>query len=270
MKPSLLITFLSITVFAYSQTPDSEYADKVVAQYYSHTNPYFTDLYGGEGYNFPISIDPHKIEGNNDSYFVSLPTGSYIVLEFTNNKIIDYPGQNDIFVTENGCNNERADVYISTDGKKFVKLGTVDDCYVSSLDLATIGFKDPVRFVKVVGLDLNGGSPGFDLVNVKGLPKSSVEINTDAIADSLDNLLTYGFTTANNENAAGKEWVIESENLKDTELTLYDPDKNKISIHYRLIEVNKIIIDASGLKKGVYTLEMKSGGKTIVQKINIV
>lgn len=260
-------------LLCFSQTPESEYADKVVTTHYSNANPYFSSLYGGEGYNFPITIDPRMIEGSNNSYFVSLPTGSWIILEFTDNMIIDYPGQNDIFVTENGCNNEKADVYVSTDGKKFTKLGTVDDCYVSSLDLATIGYKEAVKFVKVVGLDINGGSPGFDLVNVKGLPKSSVdviEVAVDAVADSLDNLSEFGFATANNENAAGKEWVIESDVLNEATLTLYDPDKNKVSIHYRSIQYNKVVIDVSGFKKGIYVLEIKTGSRSITQKINII
>lgn len=273
LKQLFLISILVAPLLCYSQTPESEYADKVITSHYSNANPYFTGLYGGEGYNFPISIDPRMIEGANNSFFVSLPTGSWIILEFTDNMIIDYPGQNDIFVTENGCNNEQADVYVSNDGKKFTKLGTVDDCYVSSLDLGTIGYKDPVKFVKIVGLDLNGGSPGFDLVNVKGLPKSSVDVVedvVDAVADSLDNLSEFGFTTANNENAAGKEWVIESESLNNAELVLYDPDKNKVSIHFRSIEPNKVVIDVSGFKKGTYILEIKTGTNTIKQKINIV
>jgi len=273
LKHLFLISILVAPLLCYSQTPESEYADKVVTTYYSNANSYFTTLYGGEGYNYPIVIDPRMIEGSNNSFFVSLPTGSWIILEFTDNMIIDYPGQNDIFVTENGCNNEKADIYVSTDGKKFTRLGTVDDCYVSSLDLGTIGYKDPVKFVKIVGLDLNGGSPGFDLVNVKGLPKSSVEvveISMDAVADSLDNLTDFGFTTANNENAAGKEWVIESESLSEAQLTLYDPDKNKVGIHYRSIESNKVVIDVSGFKKGVYVLEIKTGSKSITQKINIL
>lgn len=253
-----------------AQTPNTEYADKIVSKYYSRANSSFTDFYGGYGFNFPIPIDPNLIVGPNTTYFVSLPTGSYVVLEFTNNKIIDYPGQKDIFVTENGCNNERADVYVSNDGLKFVKLGTVDDCYESSLDLASINYKEEVRFVKIVGLDLNGNSPGYDLVNVRGLPKSSVEVSPDAVADSLRNLEAFGFLSANNENPSGHEWVIESENLKDAELTLFDPAKNKVSIHYRLVELNKIIIDASDFKKGTYVLEIKMGNEVITQKINIV
>ena len=37
----------------------------------------------------------------------------------------------------------------------------------TALDLATIGFVDPVVAVKIVGLDSLGGSPGFDVVNIQ-------------------------------------------------------------------------------------------------------
>ncbi len=274
ITPVLKIITWSILFFVVTsvnaQTVSTEYADKLVGKYYSHANIYFTDLYGGEGFNFPISIDPHLIEGANTTYFVSLPLGSYVVMEFTNNKIIDYPGQDDIYVTENGCNNERAEVYVSSDGKKFIQLGVVDDCYESSLDLGSIGFKGEVRFVKVVGLDLNGGSPGFDLVNIKGLPKSSVEVVEDAVADSLDNLSAYGFNAFNNQNASGNEWTIESEKINEAQIFLYGPDKSIIPIDYKLIEPHKIVIDAAGFKKGVYTIEIKLKNEVITQKINIV
>ena len=41
--------------------------------------------------------------------------------------------------------------------------------------MASIGFKDVVHFVKVVGLDNNGDSPGYDLVNIRGLPGASID-----------------------------------------------------------------------------------------------
>lgn len=259
----LLVSFAKLN----AQTINTEFADKVVDSYYSRANLYFSDFYGGEGYNFPIPMNPKMIEGANTNYFVSLPTGSFIIMEFTNNKIIDYPNQDDIFVTENGCNNEKADVYISSDGLIYTRLGTVDDCYESSLDLGSIGYEDPVRFVKVVGLDFGGNSPGFDLINVRGLPNSSVEVTVDAIADSLDNLSKLGFISTNKSIPSGYEWTIESDQLKNAVLSLYDPDKNKLAIHYRLIEENKIVIDASGFKKGIYVLEIRVGNDTFTQKI---
>jgi hypothetical protein len=267
----VVIVFSCITLprLSHAQVPNSEYADKVVAQYYSNAYPYYTDFYGGEGFNFPIPVNVHSIEGANTNWFVSLPTGSYVVMEFTNNKIIDYPGQNDIFITENGCNNELAEVFVSSDGKKFTRLGVVDDCNLNSLDLATIGYKDPVSFVKVVGMDLNGGSPGFDLVNIKGLPGSSIEVKEDAVADSLDNLSSIGFTALNNENPSGKEWVLESEHLQNAQINLYDPSNQFVPLTYRSSELSKVVIDASGLKKGVYTLEIKIGSNVYKQKINI-
>lgn len=269
MKHFFIILFLFISNALIGQSVNSEYADKVVGTYYSKANISFSELYGGEGFNFPVLINPHWIEGDNQSYFVSLPTGSYIIMQFTNNMIVDYPGQDDIFITENGCNNEKAEVFVSTDGKNFTRLGIVDDCYESSLDLADIGFKSPVKYVKVVGLDMNGGSPGFDLVNIKGLPKSSVDINTDAIADSLDNLADFGFETSNVQIPSGFEWVLESDQLPDAQISLYGPDKDFIPINYKSVQINKVVIDASGFQKGIYTLQIVINKKVITQKINI-
>lgn len=269
MKQFFFISLLLLTNILLGQSVNSEYADKVVGTYYSKANINFSELYGGEGYNFPVIINPHWIEGANQSYFVSLPTGSYVIMQFTNNMIIDYPGQDDIFITENGCNNEKAEVFVSADGVNFTRLGIVDDCYESALDLADIGFKNPVKFVKVVGLDMNGGSPGFDLVNVKGLPKSSVDFKTDAIADSLDNLADYGFETSNVPIPSGFEWILESDQLSVAEITLFGPNKDFIPINYKSIQLNKVIIDASGFQKGIYTLQIVIDKKVITQKINI-
>jgi len=158
-----------------SQTTKTEFADILVTSYYSNSNKNYTNFYGGSNNNFPILINPNVVLGNNTKYFLSLPQNSYVIVQFTDNQIIDFPNQNDIFITENGCSGEHAEVYVSSNGVDYIKLGIVDDCKTSSLDLNKINFKSVVRFVKIVGLDNNGASPGFDLVNVKGLPNSSID-----------------------------------------------------------------------------------------------
>ena len=54
----------------------------------------------------------------------------------------------------------------------FTLLGTAKAGRLNKFDLATIGYKDPVRAVKIVGLDNNGGSPGFDVMNVQAIAGS--------------------------------------------------------------------------------------------------
>lgn len=165
----------------------SKYPDIVVEAYYSGYFDVFEVLYGGQGLNFPIRMDPNKILGENEEkWFVSLPKDSYIILQYTDNEIIDAPDQNDIIVIEHGCCDEWAEIYVSHDGVDFTYLGMVDDCDQNELDLASIGYTEPVRFVKVVGVDVKCASPGFDLVSVYGLPGANKRLHV-----GMDEVDTY-------------------------------------------------------------------------------
>jgi cysteine-rich repeat protein len=129
---------------------------------------------GGPGYPIPVSLD--VVLGDDPGPtgfrdFLSLPTGSFVTVGFTDETVIDGDG-NDIFIQEIGGNGERADVFVSADGISFTFLGIARDNVTTSFDLASIGFTDPVVAVKIVGLDSLGGSPGFDVVNVQVLPGS--------------------------------------------------------------------------------------------------
>ena len=169
---SVLILYFGLTSLVLAQKEDkSKYPDIVVEAYYSGYFDVFEQLYGGQGLNFPIRMNPDKILGENkEKWFVSLPKDSYIILEYTDNEIIDAPNQPDIIVVEHGCCDEWAEIYVSNDGKEFTFLGVVNDCGQDKLDLADIGYDKPVRFVKVVGLDVKCASPGFDLVSAHALP----------------------------------------------------------------------------------------------------
>jgi len=185
----LLLFQLLITQIGYTQIINSEFADTLIDAYYSNANKDFDNFYGGTLKKFPMLMEPNQVIGNNTKNFLSLPIGSYIILGFTDNVIIDYPNQDDIHITETGCSGEQAEVYVSNDGVDYVKLGIVDDCKTSSLDLKTINFKSFVKFIKIIGIDSKGRSPGFDLVNVKGLPNSNISkyINSDSIVPFLSN-----------------------------------------------------------------------------------
>lgn len=167
-----LTLFLVFSGMIYAQEDDkSKYPDIVVEAYYSGYFDVFDRLYGGKGLDYPVRMDPDKILGENkDRWFVSLPKQSYIILQYTDNEIIDAPNQNDIKVVEHGCCDEWAEIYVSHDGIDFTFLGMVDDCGQDELDLADINYTLPVRFVKVVGIDVKCASPGYDLVTIYGLP----------------------------------------------------------------------------------------------------
>ena len=74
----------------------------------------------------------------------------------------------------------------------FSLLGIADGGKTTRLDLETIGFNEPVRSVKIVGLDNRGGSPGFDVASVQGLPDSIISPDFYTVSlqpgESLDSL----------------------------------------------------------------------------------
>jgi len=154
------------------------FADVVLDFFDSGAGP-IAGPYGGtypDGPGFPISVSLDVVLGSDPGPtgyqdFLSLPTGSYVTVGFTDETAIDGPGD-DIFVREIGGNGERADVFVSADLLDFVFLGTAIDNSTTAFDLASIGFTGLVQGVKIVGLDNGGDSPGFDVVNVEVLPGS--------------------------------------------------------------------------------------------------
>lgn len=170
MKHLVFILLLLSSTSLLAQKKDLKYPDRVVEAYYSGYFDVLDSLYGGQGLNYPILMDVNKILGRNkDKWFVSLPTESYLILQYTDNEITDIPQKNDILVTEHGCCHEEANIYVSNDGVDFTFLGKVDDCNNNELDLADINYTQSVKYIKVVGLDVKCASPGFDLVTVFGI-----------------------------------------------------------------------------------------------------
>ncbi|NEP09410.1 MAG: PEP-CTERM sorting domain-containing protein [Symploca sp. SIO2C1] len=157
------------------------FADIVLDFFNSGANPAFpnpNDSYGGDGIDFPVPVNTDVVLGDAPTNFadsLSLPTDSFVIVGFLDEVIIDRAG-NDLAVREIGGGGERAQVFISSllsnDMSDFIFLGIAQDDLTTSFDLGSIGFTDPVKSVKIVGLDNFGGSPGFDLVNVQGLPGS--------------------------------------------------------------------------------------------------
>ncbi|EDX85032.1 RHS Repeat family [Synechococcus sp. PCC 7335] len=117
----------------------------------------------------PVSAD--VVLGSDDSDALSLPRGSFVTVGFTDEAVVDGPGD-DIFVLESGAAGDQAEIFVSSNLEDFVSLGVGDGGRTSSFDLSDIDFIEPVRAVKIVGLDNRGESPGFDVVNVRGLPES--------------------------------------------------------------------------------------------------
>src|SRR5262249_32124439 len=130
----------------------------------------------------PVSLNvvlgpppPSPVDGGNPAVdWLSISLGSYVTVGFADETAIDGPG-NDIFIRSldpDDSAGETADIYVSSDLRNFVYLGRTAEGGNSGLDLASIGFTQPVRAVRVVGVDNLGRFPGFDLVDVQVLPNS--------------------------------------------------------------------------------------------------
>jgi Ca2+-binding RTX toxin-like protein len=126
---------------------------------------------------------------------LSLPTGSYVTLGFQQGYAINGPGD-DIFIRESGAAGDRANVFVSSKANPtaadFVLLGTAQDNITTAFDLTNIGFTDPVRAIRIVGLDNNGVSPGFDVVNVQALQVLTAAGDRVLTGSSGDDVITGG------------------------------------------------------------------------------
>ncbi len=132
------------------------------------------DTYGGTFpgtflWDFPLAVPRSHATDGNANTFLSLATGSHIVLGFSGGHLIDGPGD-DLLINEIGASGEVADVFVSDDaGLTFTFLGEALGGRISGFDLGSIGFAGKVNAVKIVGRDALGGAPGFDLAYVEGL-----------------------------------------------------------------------------------------------------
>ncbi len=181
-----------ITVNIKKVERDFAYADSLVSAILSPESkyPYF------HGWDFTIQtkklddgdtdiqvvpVKPTCVLGAVEDACLTMPKGTEVVIMFTDNQIVDYPDQPDLFIKEHGGADDKALVYVSHDGVRFDSLGITFDGRASSLDLASINYTKSVKFVKVVSLDNNGSLPGYDLVYIKGLPGSTVRAELTAM-----------------------------------------------------------------------------------------
>lgn len=147
------------------------YADTVLEFFDSGAGP-IPGPYGGDNTGSPFAISPNVVLGppSANNAFLSLPTGSFVTVGFTDEVIVDGVGA-DVFIAEIGLASESANIFISANAIDFILLGVANnDAGVSSFDLASIGYTGVVRAIRIVGLDSRGASPGFDLDYVQVLP----------------------------------------------------------------------------------------------------
>lgn len=193
------------------------FADVVLDYFDSGAGP-IPGPYGGAGSGSPVAVDVDVVIGNNSS-FLSLPTGSFVTVGFTDETVIDGPG-NDIFIQEVGSAGEQAEVFVSFNLVDFTLLGIANGATITAFDLASIGFTNPVQAVKIVGLDSRGGSPGFDVVSVQVLPDSIGAATPSVIIASgifpSEEGSTAGTFTITLDRAASAEGLILNYSLNGT------------------------------------------------------
>ena len=132
----------------------------------------------------PLSVVLGDDSGPTSDY-LSLSTGSFITVGFTDDLIFDGVG-NDIFISEVGDAQENAEIYVSsvlsTNPNDFTFLGIANGNTITSFDLETIGFTSQVRAIKILSLE-NGGfpsAPGFDLAHVEAINFSAIPVPATA------------------------------------------------------------------------------------------
>lgn len=184
VKPSSLF-FLLIPLLAFSQD-QSQYPDTIIDSYNSKTKTHDAFYGGKKGSSRQITVAVESLLSQND-FFVSLPKGSFVIVGFTNNYLIDAPNQNDIFIEEVGGAGEYANVFVSEDNIDYTLLAVAGNGELNEFDLASIKYKKQVKYIKIVGLDSKGAIPGFDLGNVYGLPGASKPKPEEAVV--LENVL---------------------------------------------------------------------------------
>ena len=151
------------------------FADVVIDFFDSGAGP-FAGPYGGTfPGSFPVAVSTSVVLGDEPVFgieeFLSLPTGSYVTVGFTDELIFDSAG-NDIFIREAGASGETAQIFVSNDLTTYQLLGIANSATTTSFDLASIGFTGNVLGLRIVGLDSFGASPGFDVVNIQAIPGS--------------------------------------------------------------------------------------------------
>lgn len=119
--------------------------------------------------------------------YVSLGCGGVLVLQFQDNGFVDMPGD-DLYFFEVGPSVEPFDVEISSDGKKWKKVGPVDGG-TTSIDIrsADKGLKEIYYYIRLTDLKsfCPGNTPGSDIDavgTVSGVFR--ISLNTNVLFDS--------------------------------------------------------------------------------------
>ena len=152
---------------------------------------------------FLDSFNGKAVSTNENLQWLSIPQGSNITFTFSENTIVDGPG-NDLLIQtfdESSTAGEQVRVSVSADRIDYVELvlpQKQDDgstilvpireggkTGLIALDLASINWTDQVKAVRIEGLDNGGAYPGFDLISLKAAGSSVGATQATAFNDLL-------------------------------------------------------------------------------------
>lgn len=181
-----LLGLMAALVTGAPATAQTLFADTVIEYRKSGRGP-LPEPYGGRGahgkYPYQLRDLSYAFDGDPGSA-VSLPRGASLAVGFSGGFIFDGPGD-DLFISELGASKELADVFVSSNfGRSWTFLGRADGGRVTRFDFRRVGFRGKVNAVKIVGLDMKGTYPGFDVAYVEGL-KGSIRRQPQRVPERL-------------------------------------------------------------------------------------
>ena len=262
----------------------------IVLDFFDSGTGILSGAHGGTSPNFNtlpnniVSVDTDVVLGDdNDGVdFLVLPEGSSITVGFTDETIIDQPG-NDLFITEFFPRDEQAEVFVSSDSTNFEFLGIADGGTTTALDLSDIDFNQPVQAIRIVALNQGTGTPGFELANVRVLENSiassdfyTIEISENEVVENIDfgNFRNPTSTEIPNEpnnrgrskgdphlttfdgvaydfQGAGEFTLVESNNGDINVQIRYVPINSRVSVANAVateVEGRTVVIDSQGIQ----------------------
>ena len=174
MKKGFCTAFIAILIIisninTLSQAEEFEYPYYLIGSNNSSSNCWSgIDQYG----NAPLTVDPNKYlvgpPPSVENSAVTLPTGSWVELLFRG-VIYDGPKE-DIFISEMDPVGEQSLIFLTdgADQEYLLALAEVPSSgghlpTILGFDLAGLVLPFEPRAIRVVGIDLKGNSPGFDL-----------------------------------------------------------------------------------------------------------
>lgn len=160
-------TVLSNATVEYGVLCDCEEPSEILE--YHYTKPQGVDIdnfYGGiisQTGHALIDVNKAFFGPNRKNLFVSIPKDSYITFGFE--KAMRCPDNALILMTTTGNVNERADIYLETLSGTLEYVGTTYE--TNEYHTIQVGhIDDYITGIKVVGRDLDGDSPGFDVIDI--------------------------------------------------------------------------------------------------------